>query len=189
MKQHATLLLASALLIAAVNAATPTGSPYAGQESRSIKALSDGEINGLLAGQGMGFAKAAELNGYPGPVHVLELASELNLTVEQRASTEALFVSMQSKAARLGAALVEEERRLDQAFRERTVTSDFLAAELSKIGALQADLRGAHLEAHLAELQILTPEQAAKYSSLRGYATPQTESDGMSHHQHQMMHN
>jgi hypothetical protein len=90
----------------AANAATPAGSAYAGQESRSIKSLSDDEINGLLAGSGMGLAKAAELNGYPGPAHVLELASELDLTQVQRTATQALFASMQSKAAKLGAALV-----------------------------------------------------------------------------------
>ena len=172
----------------AASAATPTATPYAGQETRSIKSLSDDEISALLAGQGMGLAKAAELNGYPGPAHVLELASELRLTSEQRAATEALFVSMQSKAAKLGAALVDEERRLDQLFRERTVTGDSLAGELSKIGALQAEVRGVHLEAHLAELRILTPEQAAKYASLRGYAAHPAD-DGAAHHEHHIIRN
>jgi hypothetical protein len=49
-------------------------SPYAGQQTRAIKALSPEDLAGLLNGEGMGMAKAAELNGYPGPVHVLELA-------------------------------------------------------------------------------------------------------------------
>lgn len=43
----------------------------------------------------MGLAKAAELNGYPGPLHVLELAVDLSLTAEQKAATETLFKSMQ----------------------------------------------------------------------------------------------
>src|SRR5215469_14793256 len=47
--------------------------PYAGQEARTIKALSDDDIAALRKGEGMGMAKAAELNGYPGPVHVLAL--------------------------------------------------------------------------------------------------------------------
>ena len=42
--------------------------PYAGQQTRAIKALSDDDIAALRAGEGMGMAKAAELNGYPGPV-------------------------------------------------------------------------------------------------------------------------
>ena len=49
-------------------------SPYAGQQTRAIKALSPEDLAGLLNGEGRGMAKAAELNGYPGPVHVLELA-------------------------------------------------------------------------------------------------------------------
>jgi Spy/CpxP family protein refolding chaperone len=87
---------------------------YAGQEARNIKSLSPEEIDAYLAGKGMGLAKAAELNGYAGPSHVLELASQLELTPEQRAETEALFASMQKEASELGRSLVEEERKLSQ---------------------------------------------------------------------------
>ena len=52
-------------------------SAYAGQQSREIKALSDQEVKDLQAGAGMGMAKAAELNRYPGPMHALELADQL----------------------------------------------------------------------------------------------------------------
>ena len=45
--------------------------PYAGQQARTIKALSDDDLAALRKGEGMGMAKAAELNGYPGPAHVL----------------------------------------------------------------------------------------------------------------------
>ncbi len=38
---------------------------------------------GLENGEGMGIVKYAELNGYPGPKHVLELVNELRLTEEQ----------------------------------------------------------------------------------------------------------
>ena len=58
-------------------------SPYAGQQSREVKSLSAQDIDDLLNGRGMALAKAGELNGYPGPLHVLELASELRLTDEQ----------------------------------------------------------------------------------------------------------
>jgi len=56
-------------------------------------------------------AKAAELNNYPGPAHVLELASELHLTAE-RAATNALFRSMQAKATALRQEIVRHEREL-----------------------------------------------------------------------------
>jgi hypothetical protein len=65
-------------------------SPYAGMQTRAIKALSDQQIADLRAGRGMGMALPAELNGYPGPAHVLELADKLELTPDQRASVQAL---------------------------------------------------------------------------------------------------
>ena len=59
--------------------------PYAGQEKRAIKALAQGEIEGYEKGRGLGLARAAELNHYPGPMHVLEFSKELKLTKEQAA--------------------------------------------------------------------------------------------------------
>jgi hypothetical protein len=55
-------------------------SPYAGMQTRSIKALSTQQIDDLRTGRGMGLALAAELNGYPGPAHVLELSERLALS-------------------------------------------------------------------------------------------------------------
>ncbi len=144
-------------------------SPYVGQQARAIKALAPDEVDALLAGKGMGLAKAAELNGYAGPAHVLELAVPLALTPEQKQQTEALFASMQARAQTLGAALVSEERKLDDAFAGKTVTPERLVASLDAIAALQARLRAVHLEAHLAQVEILSTEQNLRYASLRGY--------------------
>ena len=144
-------------------------SPYAGQEAREIKALSAEEIQGYLSGEGMGLAKAAELNGYPGPAHVLEFAAQLEMTSEQLAKTEAAFASMHEKAASFGRALVKEEAKLDLLFATKSATPESVAAALDEIGALQAKVRNAHLEAHLTESEILTAEQRARYAELRGY--------------------
>src|SRR5687768_9981318 len=83
--------------------------PYAGFENRAIKALSDDEIADLRAGRGMGLALAAELNGYPGPSHVLEHAEALTLTPAQRQRTEAVFEAMKAEAVNLGERLIEQE--------------------------------------------------------------------------------
>jgi hypothetical protein len=77
---------------------------------RSIKSLSQQETADYLSGKGMGFAKAAELNGYPGPGHVLELADRLALSPAQKAKTEEVFDKMQRRARELGSRLVEEEK-------------------------------------------------------------------------------
>lgn len=153
------------ILVASANA----GSQYAGQETRHIKALSSAEISDLLAGKGMGFAKAAELNGYPGPLHVLELATELALTSEQHTMTEELFRNMKIRAIALGKKLVKQERALDQLFASRKVTAEELGSVLDRISTLRGAIRGVHLEAHLRQTAMLKPEQVAKYVELRGY--------------------
>jgi Spy/CpxP family protein refolding chaperone len=156
----------------------PAASPYAGQQEREIKALSSQDVEAYLAGQGMGFAKAAELNGYAGPKHVLELASELSLTEEQRTRTEVLFASMQSAARSLGRELVDQERNLDQLFASKAVTQQSLRKSLDRIAAVQSRLRATHLRAHLKQAAILTSEQNALYTRLRGYGHAQ------GHHAH-----
>jgi Spy/CpxP family protein refolding chaperone len=175
--------IASAFVCNAQAATIPPASLYAGQETREIKAMSPEDVQAYLSGKGMGLAKAAELNGYPGPSHVLALSSQLSLTPEQRKLTESLFASMEANAVRLGRPLVEEERKLDQLFATKTITPELLSASLSHIGEMQAKVRAAHLEAHLAQLRILTSEQVAHYMQLRGYTShDQTFEHG--HHQH-----
>ena len=144
-------------------------SPYAGFEKRPIKALSEQQIADLRAGRGMGLALAAELNGYPGPLHVIELADSLRLTPEQRTHMEALYTSMRSETAVLGERLIQQEADLDRLFASRTVTRASLSTATSTIGATQAALREAHLRFHLATVEVLTPEQVVRYNEARGY--------------------
>jgi Spy/CpxP family protein refolding chaperone len=176
-----TSIVAAALFATLAN--SNTVAPYTGQESREIKALSTEDVQSYLSGKGMGFAKAAELNGYPGPLHVLELASELGLNVEQKQRTESLFRSMQSQAVALGRPLVDEESKLDALFSSKAITRELLERSLKRISELQAQVRQVHLETHLAQIEILTPAQVSKYMALRGYTTPQ-RTKGHSGHKH-----
>ncbi len=185
--RHAPLassFLAALLLGPALVAAAPPVSPYAGQENRAIKALSADEVQSLLAGKGMGLARAAELNGYAGPAHVLELAEALALTPQQQAQTQALFTAMEDQAIPLGQALVEAERALDQRFAQQTITPDQLTQLLHTIGTLQAQVRAAHLQAHLAQVKILSAEQNAHYAQLRGYTSANTRPGAPRAHPH-----
>jgi hypothetical protein len=88
-------------------------SPYAGMQDRTIKALSDQQIADLKSGRGMGLALVAELNGYPGPSHVLDLADELQLTHEQRTRTEELFDAMKAETIPIGEQIIADEVSLD----------------------------------------------------------------------------
>lgn len=156
-------------------------SPYAGQESREIKALSPAEMQGYLSGSGMGLAKAAELHHYPGPKHVLELADQLHLTAQQRTKTHDLYLSMRQEAIRLGTLLVEEERRLDRLFATQTITAETLREATLVIARYHGQLRHVHLRAHLAQRRLLTAQQIQHYDALRGYTsgTPHQH-----HHKH-----
>lgn len=179
-----TFCLAALACFALSAYAVQPASPYVGQEARDIKALSPDDVNAYLSGKGMGLAKAAELNGYAGPAHVLQLADSLGLTPEQRARTEALFASMESQASALGRTLVEEERKLDRLFATKTVTPELLNDSLDKIGTLQARIRATHLKAHLAQVAVLTPEQNARYAELRGYGSAGAHAEHGGQHPH-----
>jgi Spy/CpxP family protein refolding chaperone len=156
-------------------------SPYAGQQERGIKALSDDEISGYLSGQGMALAKAAELNGYPGPAHVLELADRLKLSDAQKSRTEEIRQAMLDEAIPLGKRIVERERELDRLFASGAIDDAVLKERLDEIGRLQGALRAAHLRAHLVQSRVLTRAQVAQYDELRGYANIGTPDQ---HHRH-----
>lgn len=173
-------MVAALAVVASLAWAAPTAaqqehehdvSPYAGQEARDIKALDPDRVAGLLAGEGLGYAKAAELNGIPGPKHVMELTEALELTGEQRSATEAIFQRMHEAAVELGARIVEAERALDRAFADRAVDGGGLFERTAEIGRLEGELRAVHLRAHLEMLEVLTRHQVHLYGELRGYAT------------------
>jgi hypothetical protein len=173
MKKTTTLLFASLVLAAAAQAqhhghgAAPA--PYAGLQQREIKALSADDTKRLLEGQGMTLALAAELNGYPGPMHVLEHADALQLDEQQRQRTQALMHAHKAEARELGARLVAAERELDRAFASRSISEPALARLTADIGQLQAELRAAHLRTHLQQTAMLSARQVTKYQHLRGY--------------------
>ena len=146
--------------------------PYAGLERRAVASLSEAQIADLRAGRGMGLALPAELNGYPGPAHVIELAGPLGLTEAQLSRVQALHAEMKAEAVPLGERLIAQEADLDAAFRARTVTPASLAEKTGAIAATQGALRHTHLKYHLDTLEVLSPEQTARYGSLRGYAKP-----------------
>jgi hypothetical protein len=143
--------------------------PYAGMQARSIKALSEQQLADLRAGKGMSLALPAELNGYPGPAHVLELADSLTLTAEQKARTQALFTKMVNEAKVAGENVIDAEAALDRLFGEKRATAEAIGEATARAAAAHGRLRETHLRYHLAMAQLLSPEQLATYNRLRGY--------------------
>jgi Spy/CpxP family protein refolding chaperone len=140
-------------------------------DAAGTSTLTADDVRQLLDGDGAGMAKAAELHGYPGPKHILERAAHLTLTPAQHEAVTAIRSRMLAEAQRLGREIVEQERALDAAFEAKSITPEDLAARLRRIGALRADLRAAHLAAHLEAVTVLTPEQVQAYYQLGAHGS------------------
>jgi Spy/CpxP family protein refolding chaperone len=167
--------IAVGLIGLAIIAATPVQehdhghSPYAGAQSSEVPSLTDQEIAQLRAGEGMGLAKPAELNGYPGPKHVLELADELELSPDQRDRIEAIYDGMHAAAVETGERLIAAEKHLNNRFRHQHIDEVSLAEAVAEVAAIRGELRTVHLSAHLTTHAALTAEQRQAYDRLRGY--------------------
>lgn len=146
-------------------------SKYAGQETREIKSLSEADIKELKTGGGWGLAKAAELNGLPGPAHLLEMKEEIKLNAEQVKTIEALYKKMKEEAIQLGLELIGLEQELNDHFANRTISEALLHKLLQKNARVREQLRYVHLATHLKTPDILTPKQIALYNKLRGYTS------------------
>lgn len=154
----------------------------AGEDKSEIKGFSDEEIRGLLNGEGMGVAKAAELNHYPGPRHVLDLSDQLHLTKAQCAEGAKIFDEMHKKAAELGKLIFDKERELEKLFAENKADENKIKLIVQEIASLQGELRFTHLRAHVQMKPVLSPEQITNYDFLKGYG-PQTRGIPPHHHE------
>ena len=166
---------------------TPTTGPYAGQQTTSVPGLTEAEIASYREARGMGLARPADINGYPGPLHVLEQADALGLSDDQRAAVQALYDQMRTEASGIGEECLAQYGALELAFRVGTFTPEGLSDRTSEIGRIEGMLRATHLKYHLATRAILTPDQVGAYMRLRGYsngAAPMEHRPGMDHRQH-----
>ena len=144
--------------------------PYAGLQTREIKNLSADDLTELRRGGGWGMAIPAELNGVPGPAHLLELRDEIGLDEGQVAAITAVRDRMREGAIAAGERFIEAERALDAAFAGGVPDADELDRLVREAGEARTALRLVHLSAHLETPPVLRPQQTARYNALRGYA-------------------
>lgn len=178
-----TIWIATALALTAGSARAQI-SPYAAEPAREIAALSAEETASLLDGAGMGFARAAELNGVPGPRHSLDMADELHLDAAQREGLERIFARMQLRARSLGAAIVAAEAELDRLFRNGGANAEEVQRRTVALGTLYGELRASHLTAHVETAAVLNPHQSARYAELRGYDATAHDAPASEHGAH-----
>jgi len=146
-------------------------SPYAVLRGTAATGLLPEEVEGLVSGKGMALALAAEVNGYPGPRHVLDAAEagQLALRPDQHATIERLNARMLEEAQANGKEILQEEATLAQRFRDGRIDDASLRETLNRIGQLRAELRFIHLRTHLTTRALLTADQIARYNTVRGY--------------------
>ena len=144
--------------------------PYAGMQNRAIKSLSDNDIKELRRGGGWGLALAAELNGMPGPAHMMELKEQIALNQDQVTKTQALLDDMRKAAIPTGERLIAAELALENAFAKGAVEEASLRRLLAEAESARTELRFIHLSQHYKTVQFLKPEQIKRYNILRGYA-------------------
>jgi hypothetical protein len=162
-------LLAMTVLVVAVSLLARGASPNVSFERREIKALSEADIAELERGGGWGLALAAELNGVPGPAHLLELAHEIPLTGEQVEAIEAIFGDMHAEAIAEGERFLAIEEEIEARFRGGDMTDDVLRDLTARSAESLGRLRYIHLSRHLLTPDLLTAQQIAAYGVLRGY--------------------
>ena len=146
------------------------GSGYAGMQTREIKAFTAEQVADLREGRGMGASLPAELNGVPGPLHVLQLSQQLKVAPDQMVALERITADMRASAQQLGAQLIAAEAELDQSFKSGSIDEQGIERATERIASLQGRLRAVHLSAHLRTQRILSNEQVAAYNIARGYA-------------------
>jgi len=147
-------------------------SPYAVLRGTAATGLLPEEVEGLVSGKGMALALAAEVNGYPGPRHVLDAADagQLALRPDQLSAIQQLNARMLEEAQAKGKDILQAEADLAQRFREGRIDDPGLREHLQHIGQLRAELRFIHLRTHLTTRALLTADQIARYNAIRGYA-------------------
>jgi hypothetical protein len=127
----------------------------------------------LARGDGVGLAKPAEVNGFPGPRHVLDLADALELDAAQRTASAAIYQRMHERARGLGAEYIAAWDALNELWRGVRVDAAELRRRTTELGRLEGELRAVHLDAHREQAALLSTEQRRRYATLRqGHARP-----------------
>ncbi len=146
---------------------------YATLPGAGSRGLLPQEVESLTKGEGMALAMAAELNGYPGPRHLLDAAAagQLDLRPDQREALQRLYDGMLAEAKAKGQEILQAEEELAMRFRHGRIDEAGLGEILGQIGQLRAGLRLIHLRTHLETGALLTPDQIARYKTVRGYDT------------------
>ncbi len=144
-------------------------SSYAHSRGAEVTSLTDEEVRALRQGEGMGLARAAELNHFPGPRHLLDLASDLELSDAQVRRIRAIHDRMKSQAVAKGEDIIMAEKHLANLFASGDPTAQQMTQVTEHLGAMRGQLQAIHLLAHIEAARELSAGQIREYDKLRGY--------------------
>jgi Spy/CpxP family protein refolding chaperone len=124
-------------------------------------------------GRGFGMAFVADQQGYPGPLHVLELKDRLRLSRDQEAKAEGLLAAMYAESRPKSSRLLEAEAKLRRLFAANRPDEAAVRTAVGEVETARADVRLVHLLFHLKMRDALTDEQRRIYQDARwGGPTP-----------------
>jgi Spy/CpxP family protein refolding chaperone len=169
--------LASPLgLLALLLAAMPAAAQHPGH-SHTPGGTSEGHLKAQACaeefeavvrdGRGFGMAFAADQQGYPGPMHVLELKDRLGLDPAQESRVRAVLEAMFAASKPKGARLLDAEARLRALFAGSAADEAAVRAAVAEVEQARAEVRLVHLLAHLKTRDILTDAQRRAYQEAR----------------------
>ncbi|HMH49708.1 MAG TPA: periplasmic heavy metal sensor [Candidatus Acidoferrum sp.] len=121
----------------------------------------------LAEGRGFGMAFAADQNGYPGPLHVLELKDRLKLTADQEARMQAMLAAMFAESRPKSARLLESEAKLRQLFTRGQADEAAVRTAVAEVEKIRTEVRLVHLLTHLKTREVLSEEQRRLYHDAR----------------------
>ena len=164
--------LAVVLVIAGSGAAgAQHGAAHAGAEAAPhhmlVQTYEKAFEQNIAAGRGFGMAFAADQNGYPGPLHVLELKDRLKLTADQDAKMQAMLAAMFAESRPKSARLLESEAKLRQLFASGRADEAAVRSAAADVEKARTEVRLVHLLFHLKTREVLTEEQRRLYHEAR----------------------
>ena len=157
-----------AVTAAAAAASAQHGHGGAGAEGHQMAQACATEFEKVVGeGRGFGLAFAADQNGYPGPMHVLELRDRLKLTADQTAKVQELMHAMFAESRPKGARLLEAEAKLRRLFADRAADEAAVRGAVGEVERARSEVRLVHLLTHLKTRDLLTEDQRRVYHEAR----------------------
>jgi len=157
-----------AVTAAAAAASAQHGHGGAGAEGHQMAQACATEFEKVVGeGRGFGLAFAADQNGYPGPMHVLELRDRLKLTADQEAKARDLMHAMFAESRPKSVRLLEAEAKLRRLFAERAADEAAVRATVAEVERARSEVRLVHLLAHLKTRDLLSEDQRRLYREAR----------------------